>query len=348
MVRIVFILLFLIGINDTGLAEKANVQEYYTHIHLAEKHLLSDSFEAAYYSYQDAFTYLDPFAIDLFNAACAMLYSDPDPQVFCDWNSHYFQQTGISIVELLKRSDRRNGSDFMAKLTPDNWLDIEVCKAEKDKSLQDELFEILMNDSLFGMNWEYENGELNYIAGSPHIVNNKYAVYNILPLNRFLIAKRFNEQDAGQWVMDLIENILKENLNLNVGPIIRGMKYKVQQGEIDNRFFSRLCDHMVLHSFKLRKELTIDESQLYFTHHINYDSLETYVNMQSDILQEVNTNRFEIFLFDYQSSIERIQYFRNNRLFFPYHQSIFWPSMDEKGMNRILQKVDKGELSLFD
>jgi len=310
--------------------------------------LLKNSFEKAYYSYQDAFEYLNPFAVDLLNASYAMLQSEPNPQLLCQWNGEYFKQTGTTLIEQLKRTDQRLGTNYMAQLTPENWLDMEVCMEDREFSLQDELFEILMNDSLFRLNWAYKEGILNSKTSDAELQINHYGIYNILPLNRFIISKNFIQQNAGQWVMNLIEEIIKNNANLNISPLLRGMKYKVQIGDIDNRYFSQLFDHMVSHHHSIKQEFNLLMPQMYFTIQVSYDTLDTYPNFSDDELAEINEERAEIHLFDYKSFIDRINYYRKTHQFFNYHQSIIWSDLSDKSMQRILEKVDHGELLLFD
>ena len=327
---------------------QSNIEEYYAHVHLAEEQLMAEEYEDAFYNYQEAFNRKKGFVNDLLNASCAMLYSKPDVSLLCEWNSQFYGQTGRSLMFVLRNRDKFCGTDFMAKLTPDNWIDLEVCISDTKNDLRNSFYEMLLADSVFSMNWFMEDHILNRKQKSAEVANNEYALYDILPLNRFIVSKKFNQVEAGEWVMDWISKLLNSNLNLDIAPVLRGMKYKVQQGEIDNRYYSKLCDRLVRNSAEIRMDLRIDEQQAYYTNHWSYDDVETYENLDSEELESVNLRRKEIFLFSHEKAIERTKFHKKNLLYFPYYRTDIVSGMSEKRLQKVYSKVEKGEISLFD
>jgi len=126
------------------------------------------------------------------------------------------------------------------------------------------------------------------------------------------------------------------------------MELKVQQGKIDNRYFSKLCDEIASQNSEIRKNMNLEDDQFYFTEQLTFDTLETYFNLQDKDLKIVNQRREEIHLFSYQKSIERIKFYREDRLFFPYYSSKIWSKISDRGLNKVHQRIENGELSVFD
>lgn len=339
----IFFLLF-----SASLLSQDRVQEYYDFIHQAEEQLMNDEFEDAYFNYLEAFNINEGFAQDLVNASFAMLNSEPDIHLLCEWNNQYFEQTGQSLIPVFKSKDVFTGSELMSKLTPDNWIDLEVCNSKETNHLQESFFQMLLNDSTFSMNWTFKNGRLDSKKNGGLIHNNSYALYDILPLNRFIVSDNFNQREAGAYVMSIIEKLMQRNLNLNISPLLRAMKYKVKRGEMDNRYFSLLYDNLAIESYQLRNELFLEDDQFYYTHHCTYDDLETFHILDGELLEEVDQRRKEIYLFDYNSSIKRIAFYREHRLYFPYYKSLNMYSLSNRKNKEIQLKLENKELIVLD